>query len=770
MKRILLLSIPLAFLTACGGGTKTGCKSTGCSAGSVCNANTGACEVLNVGGGGGGSAGGGGGGSGGGAGGGMGGGGGDLDAGMDAGVDAGVIDPFDDGGVFAPGDICTYPIVVDFDGGAVITATVDLAMQTDQYVAQCNTSSGVGADAIFAITTTEPKGLVVTATDTSGKSQDAVIALINSPCAAFNQAACVDTGGDPEVLTIERLPAGTWYVLLENNADDTASDGTWDVQFELLDPAAGPANDACGAAETITFMNGTATVNGTTAGAFNDTAGQPLTCSARAALAADVFYTFTLTQPQDVTVTTTVPSGSDLEPAVAITTACGLGGAAVQRGCGTGTSFSPSAFTARGLPAGTYFLVVDGNSADTGDFTIALSLAPPTMAPMNDTCSMPTTLVPSVSQMIDANSGTGDYTFSCASPMGGDVVYQFTTTMPQRVTITATGTGGADGVLSLRAAPCDDDTNELDCQDLEVADPEVISVQTLPPGTYFVVLAAYRQSAGQFGIDLTLEPPPAPPANDTCAAAATLVPNTSQMVDVVAAVSDYTFDCSVPATGEAVYTFTTAAPQRVRLTATGTGDSDAVLSLRGMPCDTATDLKCVNDSGSFSPEVLSIANLPAGTYYVLLASDGTEGQFGLELELLPPVPPPTNESCTTPEVVTLTAGTASRTVDLTAATVDLASDLCATMADGSDVVFEVSIPANQSLTVVATPAGNLDAVLFARSPTCATMPSEVCVDDSFGVETLVVPNATGAAKTVFVVVKAYDALELDLVELTFTTN
>ena len=46
MKRILLLSISLAFLVACGPAVKKGCKDTGCSAGAVCNTNNGACEAV----------------------------------------------------------------------------------------------------------------------------------------------------------------------------------------------------------------------------------------------------------------------------------------------------------------------------------------------------------------------------------------------------------------------------------------------------------------------------------------------------------------------------------------------------------------------------------------------------------------------------------------------------------------------------------------------------------------------------------------------------
>lgn len=772
MKRILFLSIPLAFLAGCGPVTKSGCKDTGCGAGSVCNTNTGNCEVLNPTGGGGGATGGGAGGMGGG-GGAMGGGGGTVDGGVDAGP---VIDPFDDGGVFTSGDICTYAIPVLFDGGmsadggavSVVTVSVDLAQATSQYKADCNTSSGDSNDVLFQVTLTEPKGLIVSATDTSGKSQDAVLSLVTSPCPLFAQAACVDTGGDPEVLSLDRLPAGTYYVLLENYAPDNVDDGTYDVQFEVIDPLPGPPNDQCTGAVAISLTGGMATVTGTTAGAFNDTAGSPLTCSPASASAPEVFYSLTLTQPQDVTVTVDTPTGSSLSPAISLTNVCGQGGAGNQRGCDTG---SGGTFTARSVPAGTYFIVVDGNGSSTGDFSLEVLVTPPTPVPGNDTCAAPTTLVPNMSLMVDANAGSPDYAFSCGGPSGGDVVYQFTTTMPQKVTLTATNIGPSDAVLSLRAAPCDDDTNEVACADNAIQAPEVLRVPNLPAGTYYVVLAAFGVADGQFGLELVLDPPVLPPSNETCASPATLVPNMSQMVDLAAAVSDYTQACSTVSGGDAVYQFTTTQAQRVVVTATGVGDSDAVVSIRGGPCATAMDLACANSAGSLDPEIVSINNLAAGTYYVILGSDGAEAQFGVELTLEPPRPPPTNESCTSPDVVALTGGAATRFVDLTDAAADLASDLCATSADGADVVYEVTIPAMQTLTVVGTPVGFvLDAVLFAKSPVCATATSEVCIDMGFAgdPETLIVPNTTAAPKTVFVVVKAFDLADPGEINLTFT--
>ena len=768
MKRLLAVCLPLSLFAACGPPPRTDCQKTGCSAGSTCNPTTGACEIISVLGGGGGETGGGGGATGGGGGttggggGATGGGGGAMDAGMDAGV---VVDPFDDGGVFVPGDICSNALQIDFDGGTTATLSVDLATAQDQYAASCN-DVGNGNDLIFAVTLTAPKGLVVSATDTTGGNQDAVLALVSSPCPTFNQVSCVDTGADPEVLTLPRLPAGTWYVLLENYGD-APTDGTFDLRFDLIDPVPAPANDTCAAAEPLVFTSGVARATGTTTGAFNDTAGSPLTCSAQSALSPDVFYTLTLTQPQDVQVSITVPGSSNLSPAIALTATCGVGGAASQRGCDANNG----SFTARGVAAGTYFIVVDGDDSDTGDFTLDVTLSAPTPAPMNDTCATPATLLPNVTTNVDANAANGDYTFTCATAAGGDVVYQFTTTAAQKVTLTATGTGGADAVLSLRGAPCDDSTNEVSCMDDYGNGPETITANNLPAGTWYVVLAAYGASAGNFGLQLTLEPPVLPPVNDTCAMPTTLVPNTTQVVDLSAATADYQFDCASPSGGDVVFTFTTTQPQRVVVTATGVGFEDGVLSLRGMPCDTSADLRCANNGGIGAPETLVSNNLPAGTYFVILGSDGFSALFGVQLTLEPPRPPPTNESCTSAETVTLTNGMATRLVDLTDATADVPSDLCTTNADGQDVVYEVTVPPMETLTVVVTPTGlDLDPLVFARSPVCA-MNSEVCVDDGVEgeAETLLVPNPTASPKTVFVVVKAYDALYPGEVNITFSS-
>ncbi len=753
MKRLLLVGVSFALFAACGDPKKT-CKDTGCSAGAVCNAVSGVCEATGIGGGTGGGTAGGNGGGGGTTGGGTGGGN-HVDAGFDAGV---VVDPFDDGGVFAPGAICTYAIPVNFDGGTTVTIAIDVADAGNEYDTSCASGSGAnsGNDVVFAITLTEPKGLVVTATNTATGTQDSVIGLVASPCAAFNQVACADTTGatSPEVLTLDRVPAGTWYVVVDNYSM-SSTPGTYDVQFELTAPVAGPANDTCAGAQELTFTSGAAMATGTTVGAFNDTAGSPLSCSARSATNPEVFYKFTLTQPQDVRVAISTPTTSNLTAAIAVTSTCGVGGAASEQACTTGSNTNT---TARGLAAGTYFIVVDGNSStvDPGEFSLEVTLLPPTARPANDTCATPATLTPGTSVTIDANAARSDYTFSCGPANGGDVVYQFTTTQAQKVTLTATGMNSADAVLALRGAPCDMESSEVACIDDTVAAPEVLVLPNLPAGTYYVVLAAYSASAGEFGLSLALDAAVLPPANDTCTAPATLVPNVSQNVDLAAAATDYSPDCSFYSGGDAVYTFTTTTVQRMVLTATGMAGADALLELRSGACDPGTVVSCNNSAGTTAPEVVTINSLPAGTYYVLLGSAGSGTAFGISLALSAPLAGPANDSCTAPEVITLNTGMATRSIDLSLAAADI-SEVCGGLTGtGNDVVYSVVVPANQRLTVTAAAGSAADPVLYIRTPTCATTPSVVCADvgGTGGSETATVLNGATMA-TYFVVVKAY---------------
>ena len=906
MNRVLLPAALAVFLAACGGGGNQTCNDTGCAANERCNATTGRCEAT-VGGGTGGSGGGTtGGGMGGGGGGGAvdagpedagtGGGGETFDAGFDAGVvDAGIIDPFDDGGVFTPGDICTYALPVHFDGGTDAVVQVDLAQQTDQYTASCGTGA-TGADAIFVLTVTEPKGLIVTATNASGTTQNPALSLLRDPCAAFTEVACSNSTDEtgPEVLNVSYLAAGTWYVLLDNTGTGFV-DGTYDVAFQLVDATEPPGNDTCAMAEPLVFANDTVSVSGTTSIALNDNPGAPLSCSMLSSTQPDVFYSFTLTDAHDVHVVLAATNNSDLAPVAAILGGCG--GAEVT--CKTGSSGVD--FIARNLQPGTYVLQVDGNSATPGDFMLTLELRPPVVPVGNDTCANPTTLVPNMSQMVNVATATRDYAPSCGTfGDGGDVIYTFTLAQPQKVTLNAVAVNGSDPVVSLRTT-CTDDTSELRCRDRGGSDDdEVISYGSLPAGTYFVVLSSYRDTSTELGLSLTIDAPVPPPPNDTCATPTTLVPGMSQTVDNADVAADYEHGCAFSSGGDLVYQFTLTQPQKVVVHATAgnqdtnpivslrttcvddtsefacadqtysgedetitesllaagtyfvilstyddsgtalgisldvlpapvapmnetcgtatalvpnvsqsidlaaaahdydvscnaststaardavysftlasasrvsvelTGTGDGALELFGSPCGTGTSLACADDTSSGSEKVRQ-GNLAAGTYYVVVSSNSLTGDlsYGVELTVSPPQ---TNESCTNPLAVTFTNNTAAFDVSLIDATNDVdvtmedPAESCVNYTDGGDLTYEVTVPAGKTLTVTGTPSPTSflygDFVLIGREPTCASAPGFACAPDDWisgDPAQLIVDNSAGTTpRLVYVIVKAYD--------------
>lgn len=724
MKQTLLFVACAAVFFACTPDKKT-CVDTGCSAGTTCNAATGLCELPPLTGGGsangGGTATGGGSANGGGTTGGgnpqgggtsttgggtgMGGGTGTGGGGNEP-VDAGpVIDPFDDGGVFEPGDICTYAVPVDFDGGTVAIVDVNLAVMTDQYNSSCGSSSGSGNDAIFAVTLTQPSALVVSSTNT-GDEQDVVLSVLSSPCAAFNTVACVNAGDETEneSLTLDNLPAGTWYVLVDNyNSSDTP--GSYSMVFELAPPVPSPANDLCSTPTDLVFTSGVANAMGTLAGALNGNATEPLTCSSGSANGRDVYYRFTLAMPQDVLIEVSSP---DFAPAAALQSSCSGG----ELACDTGSTGTTSGAVIRrtNLQPGDYLVAVDSSTTSgAGAFTVNVTLSAATPPPMNDTCTTPATLVPNTSQTVNLNDALNDYELSCRSmnsvPPGGDVVYTFTLAQAQSVRVVG-NQDDTDVVVSLRTT-CADVSTEVACNDDDfLTYNSEVYAPNLPAGVYFVIFSAYSASSipGSAGISLTLGAPILPPANDSCTMPATLVPNATVSVDAASALADFNFtDCFSTPLHDVVYTFTLAQPQHVIIDATSGSNTDLMVELlSGTACATSTAVTCVDEGYTGDPEYLVDENLPAGTYFVAIGTPDVDADFGVSLTLAPVATPATNDTCMT--AATLSPGMTVN-VNATMAALDLVEPSCQEYAE-HDVVYTFTTTMAQRVELNAF--GNLD--------------------------------------------------------------
>ncbi|MGV3622162.1 MAG: hypothetical protein ACO1OB_15165, partial [Archangium sp.] len=624
----------------------------------------------------------------------------------------------------------------------------------------CASSSATGRDVYFHLNLATAQDVLIEA-----ESDDfsPAVALLTA-CSGGTELGC-DYSSSVE-LRRTNVPAGDYIIVVDSSTNSGAGD--FDLTVTLSTATLPPMNDTCASAATLA-PNATVMVN------LNDAPRDYDHACAMNATGGDVVYTFTTTQAQSVRI---VGDQSDTDVVIALRTTCADASSDLDCNDEDANYDNAEIFLAN-VPPGTYFVVFSAYSSFDvpGSAGLSLTLGPPILPPPNDSCAMPATLVPNTTVFTNAISSVADFNFTeCFSTPAHDVMYTFTLASPQHVTIEASSGGNTEVMVELfTGADCTTATSTMavSCTDEGyTGDPEFVVEENLAAGTYFVAVGTPDVEA-QFGVSLIVAPVATAATNETCMTAATLVPNTTVNVEATTGVLDLEEpSCQSFAEHDVVYTFTTTMAQRVELTAFGNLDTDVAVSLRGTACDPGDELRCSNDSYLGGVEHLVVNNLPAGQYWVVLSADTTDAKMGVSLALAPPILPPANDNCSAPQVVTFTNNTATVALNLEGALINFPGEAtCASGSDGVDVVYEVTIPANQNLTVRAVPlSNNVDPVLFARSPVCNTAMDEACEDDGSGgdSETLNVDNTTGAAKTVFVIVQEYHPGPEGRIDLTFT--
>jgi hypothetical protein len=281
-------------------------------------------------------------------------------------------------------------------------------------------------------------------------------------------------------------------------------------------PDPGPGYD-CASAIAIELGNGTATRSGTTVGAFDDVSGS---CTGDAP---DRVYTFTRSEESFVELWV-----SGFDAALVLSSECGS--AEGELACSAETTAAerpPGPYVNARVPAGSYFVVVDGNADDAaGAYQLKAHFGPP--AP-GDSCATAIDIEASGTQH---ESGTmanavDDGEGSCGHP-GADKFYRFS--LSERANVDATLDGV--GVMYLRSA-CEDSTSEIACAEAAA------TFTDLAPGEYYLAVdgsASYELSLtfscadadGDGECDADEQPPGAgggapfaPPASDEgCACSA----------------------------------------------------------------------------------------------------------------------------------------------------------------------------------------------------------------------------------------------------------
>jgi hypothetical protein len=325
---------------------------------------------------------------------------------------------------------------------------------------------------------------------------------------------------------------------------------------------------------------------------------------------------------QNVVVAITVPgtvnvdlqvwgTSAGVEVAVAIDSACG--DASTELACGSGAGATRVRALARNVAPGTYYAVVTTQSP--AAIELEVDLLAPSVPPTDVDCGSATPLQPGTATTVSIVNAPTNLASACPSS-DGELTYSFTLTQPQDVLIYASTLEGSGAVVvGLRAPPCADPTDELECG----LGPQPLYERSLPAGTYVVTVGA--TSSIDATLEVQLSPPTAVPPDQTCASPPTITANQTLDYDLSShenAIKDGCF----PSGPDAAYDLSLPSASDVLLIDRFPETEGGGVSLDGPACDEATSLGC---DGEGTPARIGKRNVPAGDYRVVVAD-----QFGFQ--------------------------------------------------------------------------------------------------------------------------------------------
>jgi hypothetical protein len=247
------------------------------------------------------------------------------------------------------GDTCENPEPLVFSngslGGDVEARGSDLTTRANNSAGSC--AGGTSSDHVYTFTTSR-------VLDLRAVSGGHGLYLRSADCQAGTELACGYYPG----IEVPQLAPGTYYLWVDEGG------GPFTVRASLTPPA-------CHEPIPLIFTGGgdgapaTASTEGDTSSEFSTTQ-----ASCGGSGGRDVAYTFQLTEPRRLEATLT-PRTSGFQPVLSLRASC----EADERACAVApTAGSSATLSTEVLPAGTYFLWVDGFSGSTGAFSISAKL------------------------------------------------------------------------------------------------------------------------------------------------------------------------------------------------------------------------------------------------------------------------------------------------------------------------------------------------------------------------------------------------------------
>ncbi len=475
--------------------------------------------------------------------------------------------------------------------------------------------------------------------------------------------------------------------------------------------------DSCASPIDVVLANGVGAAVGTRASARDDEAG-----SCGGAGFADVVLRFTTSIAGTLTVNAR-PSEPNQRLVVYLRSGCGTGAAEVPGACVAAQSAGgATSMVLRNLPAGTYFLWIDGADSSAGGFEVSLNLA----ADRGDACGSPLELFFSSGEANVVGSTAGaihDGTGTCGGA-GGDVVYRFDVSELSNFDVTVTPRNvNLRPSVYLRGVTCTG--GELGCAAAGTNGSNAfLRVGALQPGTYYLWVDNANTNSGEYELNAHLRPPA---AGDTCGGPKPLTfsngpagGTASDNGDTSTFFANSTGSCAAGVSPDVVYTFTTNAVLDFRATATTTNTSfQPALYLRAASCDVGTERACNAAALAGGSASLAVPSLQPGTYYLWVdGAAGTAGPYALSASLTAPVP---GDSCANPKALTFSNGAAGGTASDTGDLTNLFADSTGSCATGvsPDVVYTFTTNAALDFRAsVSTTSGTYRPALYLRSGSC----------------------------------------------------
>jgi hypothetical protein len=641
-------------------------------------------------------------------------------------------------------DACSTALAVALTPGEIKTLTGDTTRAADDTQLSCALPGSGGNDLVYTFTADKPLHLTAIATAANGSTLQPVLGLrtVCNSLASADNVACAYGGvtSDSAQLTADLNP-GPYWLWLDGEAGTSG-------QFKLtLEVEPTSTTDSCAQPTPLVFSANKADVMGDTRGHTDDSSGH---CGG--AGAADVVYTFSLTQPQSAHITVT-PSGL-YAPVVYVRGAdCTDTSLAAQLWCGAGASGQGVDVVLPRLEAGDYHLFVDGATA-TGDsaagpYHLTVTLDTPVPAPTNDDCQQPEPLmvpaggVGSISVHGDTTAANND-ALGCMGT-GPDVVYALQLNIPTRVSARVTPSSGSPlrpsvYLRQVNGCQSEDPADELGCASAGPAGSSAnMTIPSLPPGLYSLWVDGLEGTGGAFDLMVDLQAAPPPPANDVCAGAVTLQLASGPVTvtgTTVSANDDALLSCTLPVGGyspDVVYMIDVPTTLSVAIDVTapqGSALRPIVGLRRPNACDSNDyfdELACVWDDPKYlSRTVVTLPSVDPGQYALWVEGDNaTQGEFSLRVTTAPPVPPPANDYCPTATMMLPSLSSASATAGDTRGASNDDEGACGFVfgengENAPDVVYHLTVNTPQTVTVTVTPDPMTGAlfrpVVYVRAP------------------------------------------------------